>query len=166
MKKKKQEDCRGARKLKTDEGMAWAPPRNKSDWLDWEEARIAEKNAWSQREKRMCQKSLSCRMRSKALTWTLMAPKRKVIRVESEETQDYVREAKSAEQEEVDFCPKCGQRSAEKLLFRFDNPCNVKALSFWQLASVVINEGEESYNDQLMPDVHQQFSEGKRRKNH
>ena len=68
-------------------------------------------------------------MRSKALTWTLVAkaaanrqkrdlleekekhlakgcegiesPKRKAIRVESEETHDYVREAKSAEQEEV-----------------------------------------------------------------
>ena len=68
---------------------------------------------WSQREKRRCQRSLSCRMRSKAQTWTSMAkaasdrqkkdllkervgkggeeiksPKRKVIRVESEETQD------------------------------------------------------------------------------
>ena len=26
--------------------MAWAPPRNKSNWLDWEEARSAEKSAW------------------------------------------------------------------------------------------------------------------------
>ena len=32
----------------------------------------------------------------------IKSPKGKVIRVESEETQDYVREAKSAEQEEVE----------------------------------------------------------------
>ena len=32
----------------------------------------------------------------------IKSPRRKVIRVESEETQDYVRQAKSAEQEEVE----------------------------------------------------------------
>ena len=31
------------------------------------------RGGWSQREKRRCQRSLSCRMRSKAITWTLMA---------------------------------------------------------------------------------------------
>ena len=33
-------NCRGPRK---NEEMAWAPPRNKSDWPDWEEARSMEK---------------------------------------------------------------------------------------------------------------------------
>ena len=33
----------GARELEKDDEMAWAPPRNKSDWPDWEEARSAEK---------------------------------------------------------------------------------------------------------------------------
>ena len=32
-----------ARKLKKDQEMAWAPPRNKSDRPDWEEGRSAEK---------------------------------------------------------------------------------------------------------------------------
>ena len=45
MKKKKQKDCT-AMKLRKDEEMAWAPPRNKSDWPDWEEARSMEKRAW------------------------------------------------------------------------------------------------------------------------
>ena len=66
MKKKKQKDCRAPGKFKR---------VNMSDWLDWEEARSAEKTrgGWSQRWKRRCQRSSSCRMRSKALTWTLMA---------------------------------------------------------------------------------------------
>ena len=36
----------GARKIKTDEEVAWAPARNKSDWPDWEEAASVEKSAW------------------------------------------------------------------------------------------------------------------------
>ena len=67
--------------------------------------------------------------------------------MESEETQDYVREAKSAEQEEVEeriFVPSAIS-VPQKPLFRYDNQCSEKTLSFWQLASVVIYEGEESY---------------------
>ena len=33
----------------------------------------------------------------------------------------------------------------QKLMFRCDNQCSEKTLSFWQLSSVVIQEGEESY---------------------
>ena len=36
----------GARKLRKDEEMAWAPPRNKSEWPDWEEARKMEESEW------------------------------------------------------------------------------------------------------------------------
>ena len=36
----------GARKSGKDEEMTWAPPRKKSDWLDWEEARSIEESAW------------------------------------------------------------------------------------------------------------------------
>ena len=42
----------------------------------------------------------------------IRSPKRKRIRVESEETQNYVREAKSTDQEEAEglsFCTKCNQ---------------------------------------------------------
>ena len=65
----------GRRKQRNDEEMAWAPPRNKSDWLDWEEARSMEQasGGWSQKGKRRCQRSLSCRMRLKATKWILMA---------------------------------------------------------------------------------------------
>ena len=74
-------------------------------------------------------------------------PKRKIIRVESEEAQDYVREAKSTDQEEVEklsFVPSATS-VPQKLIFLCDNQCSGKTLSFWQLASVVIWEGEESY---------------------
>ena len=72
--------------------------------------------------------------------------RRKIIRVESEETQDYVREAKGTDQEaeEMSFVPSATS-VPQKPLFRCDNQCSEKTLSFWQLASVVIKEGEESY---------------------
>ena len=34
----------GVRKPRKDEEMAWAPPRNRSDWPDWEEARKMEES--------------------------------------------------------------------------------------------------------------------------
>ena len=39
-----------------------------------------------------------------------------------------------------------------------------KNLSFWQLASVVIQEGEESCTTKKMPEMLQRFSEGKKEK--
>ena len=56
-----------------------------------------------------------------------------MIRVESEETQDCVREAKSAEQEEVEelsFVPSAIS-VPQKLTFRCDNQCSVKKLSYF-----------------------------------
>ena len=37
MEKKKQKDCRAPRSSKN-EDMVGAPPRNETNWLDWEEA--------------------------------------------------------------------------------------------------------------------------------
>ena len=77
----------------------------------------------------------------------IKSPKRKIIGVESEETQDYVREANDMDQEEgeeISF-----ETSAicvpQKPSFRGDNQCSEQTFSFWQLASVVIKEGDESY---------------------
>ena len=79
------------------------------------------------------------------------SPKRKTIRVESEETQDYVREANDMDQEEaeeISFVPSA-MSVPQKPLFRCDNQCSEKKLSFWQLASVVIEEGEKSCTTNL-----------------
>ena len=57
---------------------------------------------------------------------------RKVIRVESEETQDYVREAKSSEHEEEEertFVPSAVSDPL-KPLFRCHNQCSEKTLSY------------------------------------
>ena len=70
----------GARKPEKDVEMAWVPPRNRSKWPDWEEARKKRKKAsggWSLKGKRKCRKSLSCRMRWKALSWTWRAKSRR-----------------------------------------------------------------------------------------
>ena len=67
--------------------------------------------------------------------------------MESEETQDNVREAKDVDQEEAEelsFVPSAIS-VPQKPSFRCDNQCSEKTLSFWQSASVVIEEGEESY---------------------
>ena len=69
------------------------------------------------------------------------------MRVESEETQDHVREANDMDQEEdeeISFVPSAIS-VPQKPLFRCDNHCSEKTFGFWQLASVVIKEGEESY---------------------
>ena len=36
----------GVRKLRQDEEIAWAPPRNMTKWPDWEEARKLEDGEW------------------------------------------------------------------------------------------------------------------------
>ena len=67
-----------------------------------------------------------------------------MIRVESEETQDYVREEKGSEFEEKEertFTPSAVSVPL-KPLFRCGKHCSEKTLSHWQLASVVMNEGD------------------------
>ena len=76
----------------------------------------------------------------------MKSPNRKVIRVESEETQDHVRETKSIdceEQEERTFVPSAVSVPL-KPLFRCDKQCSEKTLSHWQLALVVLNGGDEA----------------------
>ena len=55
----------GAKKLKKNEGMVWAPPRNETSWLDWDEASRGKKHvkAGARRRNGGAEKSLSCRMR-------------------------------------------------------------------------------------------------------
>ena len=80
-----------------------------------------------------------------------ISPKRKVIRVESEETHDNVREERSTEfeeEEERTFIPSAASVPL-KPLFRCDKQCSEKTLSNWQLASVVLNEGDEAYTTRL-----------------
>ena len=58
-----------------------------------------------------------------------------------------MREAKSTDQEEVEelsFVPSAIS-VPQKMIFCCDSQCSEKTISFWQLASVVIREGEESY---------------------
>ena len=81
--------------------------------------------------------------------------KRNIIAVESEETLDYVREASDMDQEEADeisFVPSAIS-VPQKPLVRCDNQCSEKTLSFWQLASVVMKEGEEPGTTNLCQQV-------------
>ena len=110
----------GARKPRKDEEMAWAPPRNMSKWTDWEEAREMEESEWrlepegkaevpeivvvsdavegtpvdldGESRHEQVEAKLSGRGREMLNEGEeIRSPKRKVIRVGSEETQDYVR---------------------------------------------------------------------------
>ena len=83
--------------------------------------------------------------------------------MESEETQDYVREANDMDQEEdeeLSFVPNAIS-VPQKPLFRCDNQCSEKTLSFWQLASVVFKEGEESHTTNLCQKCYNESLEAK-----
>ena len=71
--------------------------------------------------------------------------------MESEETQDYLKEARNVSHEEME--EKCCVPSAisvpQKHLFRCDTHCSEKAFSFWQFASVVKKEGRRSHTRQM-----------------
>ena len=86
--------------------------------------------------------------------------------MESEETQDHVSEAKSTEQEEMEeriFVPSAVRSVPQKPLFRCDNQCSEKTLSYWQLASVVGNEGDEAYTTNLCQKCNKHLQKEKNR---
>ena len=71
--------------------------------------------------------------------------------MESEETQDYVREEMITEFEEEKqrtFIPRVVGVPL-KPLFRCDKQCGENTFSYWQLASVVVDEGDEAYTTNL-----------------
>ena len=60
-----------------------------------------------------------------------------------------MKEAKKMEYEEEEESFFRAERGKRNLLFRCDNLCSEKSLSYWQLASVVVNEGDEAYTTNL-----------------
>ena len=80
----------------------------------------------------------------------IQSPKRKVNRVEPEETQDYVRETLAIGQEEAEemgFVPSAlGIRG---YIYVCDNRCSDKAILYWQIASVVVEGGGEAHTVNL-----------------
>ena len=71
----------------------------------------------------------------------IQSPKRKVIRVESEETQDYVRETLVISQEEAEEWASC-QAPLRRPIYWCDSE---KAIRYWQVASMVVEEGGEAH---------------------
>ena len=66
-----------------------------------------------------------------------------------------MREAKFTDQEQAEefsFAPSAIS-VPRKPMFRCDNQCSEKTLSFLQLASVVIQEGEESNTTNFLPEM-------------
>ena len=96
----------------------------------------------------------------------IRSPTRKVIRVESEETQDYVRKEKSTEIEEEEERTSIPSAVSIPLkpLFRCDKQCSEKTLSCWQLASVVLNEGDEVFTTDLCQKCCNKHLQAKREK--
>ena len=76
--------------------------------------------------------------------------KGKVVRVESEETQDYVRETLAISQEEAEetgFVPSA--LGEPRRAIQCDNRCSEKAVRYWQIASMVVEEGGEAHTINL-----------------
>ena len=169
--KKEARRLQGVRKPRKDEEMAWP---------NWEEARKMEHGEWrlepegeaevqeiiivsdavegalvdleGESRQRAGRRKFSRRGREMLNEGEEMrSQKRKVIRVESEETQDCVREEKRTEfegEEERTFVPSAVSVPL-KPLFRCDSQCSGKTLNYWQLASVVLDEGDEAYTTNL-----------------
>ena len=80
----------------------------------------------------------------------IKSPKKKVIWVGSEETQDYVREAKSTDQQEVEELSFVSSAISvpQEMIVRCDQ-CSEETLSFWEFAPVAIRESEESYTTDI-----------------
>ena len=75
------------------------------------------------------------------------SPNRKVIRVESEETLDHVRETLAISQEEAEemgFVPSA-LGEPRRPIFWCDNRCSENAIRYLQIASLVVEEGGEGY---------------------
>ena len=92
------------------------------------------------------------------------SPKRKVIRMEPEETLDYVRETNEMNQEEaeeISFVPS-SISVPQKPLLRCDNRCSEKTLNFWQFC-VGGDQGGGIKDDQFVPAMFERISGGKRR---
>ena len=186
----------GVRRLRQDEEIASAPPRNITTWPDWEEDARKLENGERRLEPEgeaevpviiivsdavegtpadldgesrheQVEAKLSRREREMLNEGEgIRSPKRKVIRVEAEETQDYVREEKITEFEEEKqrtFIPSAVS-VPPKLLFRCDRQYSEKILSFWQLASVVVNEGDEAHTTNLCQIGFNKHFAGKRRR--
>ena len=76
----------------------------------------------------------------------VQSSQRKVIRVESEETQDYVRETlaiSQAEAEELGFVPSALGEPRWAVCW-CDSRWSEKAIGYWQIASMVVEEGGEA----------------------
>ena len=168
------------RKLRQDEEIACAPPKNMTKWPDWKEPRKLENGEWrlepegeaevpqiiivsdavdgtpvdlegESRNEQVEAKFSRTGIEMLNEGEEIRCPKRKVIRVESEEAQDYVREEKITEFEEEKqrtFIP-CAVAVPLKPLFRCDKKCSGRTLGSWQLASVVVTEGDEAFSTNL-----------------
>ena len=83
---------------------------------------------------------------SQAESAEIKSPKRKVIRVESEKTRDYVCEMLTIcpeEAEELSFVLSALSEPRGAIYF-CDSYCSEKAVRYWQFASKVVEEGGEA----------------------
>ena len=81
----------------------------------------------------------------------IRSPKRKVIRVESGETQDHVRETLAITQEEAEeicFVPSA-LSEPRRPIYWCDNRCSEKAVRRWRIASMVVEEGGAAHTINL-----------------
>ena len=76
-----------------------------------------------------------------------MCIKKTVLRVESEETQDHVRETLAigqGEAEDIGFVPSA-RGEPRGPVYWCDNRCSEKAIRYWQIASIIDEEGGEAH---------------------
>ena len=135
-----------ARKPRKDGEMAWGTTKNELEWPRWEEATKTAESEWRlepEGEAEVTEISIV----SDAVEGTFVDMDGE-SRHEQVEVKLSRRGREIEEEEERIFVPSAVSVPL-KPLFRCDNQCSEKTLSYLHLASVVLNEGDEAYTTNL-----------------
>ena len=109
------------------------------------------RSAWVKAARGEVEKLQEAEMAPQEESAEIQSPRRKVIPVESEETQDYVFETLAISQEEtqeIAFVPSALSDSQGPIHW-CDNRCSENAVRCWHFASVVVDEGGEAHTINL-----------------
>ena len=105
------------------------------------------RSAWVKAARGEVEKLKEAEMAPQEESAEIQSPKRKVIRVESEETQDYVFETLAISQEEtqeIAFVPSAFSESQGPIHW-CDNRCSENAVRYCHFASMVVDEGGDAH---------------------
>ena len=130
--------------------MAMEPPRKRNEWPEWEEARGREEDAWRLEpvgETEVPETVIVAdEVEGTCMASTGEGHGRGKVQNHRSQSGAQGEEGEEIKVEKLSFVPSAVS-VPQKLLFRCDNQCSEKTLSFWEFASVVVCQ--KCYNESL-----------------